>query len=456
MERINKQRVFNFYNKKNKWLGIIDYKTLFFFVAYLLIVFKILNIFNIQIIIKLYIYIIAVLPLVIFILFNLQEESIIEKLKIILIFFISRNIYVSSQNTTFTKNMYVKNVEKWRIEIWYKKWYNNPQLVGDLFMKFIQKNKLELGDTLVPDLFILNNMKSLNEIDIKVYIYVLYLLKKGADVDSDMVIKDLDLTDEEFKTSIEVLQAEGLLQKTTRGIVVVDLKESEINKSYIPKFDGKQKRYENVIDEKRKAAVEAICESFFGGYMSYNWSIDIGNLFNMYSFEEEVMIALFQYCKERNALNRKYVFAVAETWHNGGVKTFEELENFLENYDKFSKIKQKISKALSLGRSLSKYEEVYVKKWIEDYGYDFDIIEEGLKRSTATTNPSIKYIDAIISSWYKKGLKTVDEINESENPKETVEKKTTVKRISSEPRKKSYQSYSQREYDSSDDFYDEI
>lgn len=323
-------------------------------------------------------------------------------------------------------------------------------------MKFIQKNKLELGDTLVPDLFILNNMKSLNEVDLKVYIYILYLLKKGVEVDSEMIIKDLDLTQEEFKTSIEVLQAEEVLQKTTRGIIVVDLKEAEINKSYTPKFDNRQKRYENVIDEKRKAAVDAICESFFNGLMTFNWSTDIGNLFNMYGFAEEVMIALFQYCKERNALNRKYVFAVAETWHNGGVKTFEELESFLDNYDKFSKIKQKISKSLNLGRNLSKYEEVYVKKWIEEYNYDFSIIEEGLKRSTSTTNPTIKYIDAIITSWYKKGFTSVEEILESENPRSITEKKNEVKRISVEPKKKSYQSYSQREYDSSDDFYDDI
>lgn len=45
-------------------------------------------------------------------------------------------------------------------------------------MKFIQKNKLELGDTLVPDLFIINNIKSLSGTDIKVYLYILYLLKK--------------------------------------------------------------------------------------------------------------------------------------------------------------------------------------------------------------------------------------------------------------------------------------
>lgn len=323
-------------------------------------------------------------------------------------------------------------------------------------MKFIQKNKLELGDTLVPDLFILNNMKSLGKNELIVYLYLLYLLKNGVDVDSDMLIKDLDLTPEELKTSIEILTAEELLQRTTRGVVVLDLKEAEINKTYTPKFDNRQSRYENVIDEKRKAAVDAICESFFNGVMTFNWHTDIGNLFNMYGFSEEVMIALFQYCKERKALNRKYVFAVAETWHNGGVKTFEELESFLDNYDKLSKFKQKISKALGLGRNLSKYEEVYVKKWIEEYNYDFNIIEEGLKRSTSTTNPSIKYIDAIISSWYKKGFTTIEEILESENPK-SLEDKKEIKRISpTTTKKKSYQSYSQREYDSLDDFYDDI
>ena len=49
-------------------------------------------------------------------------------------------------------------------------------------MKFIMKNKLELDDTLVPDLFIVNNMKNLQGNDIKVYMYILYLLKKQQKV----------------------------------------------------------------------------------------------------------------------------------------------------------------------------------------------------------------------------------------------------------------------------------
>ena len=58
-------------------------------------------------------------------------------------------------------------------------------------MKFIMKNKLELDDTLVPDLFIVNNMKNLQGNDIKVYMYVLYLLKKGDEIDLDNFSKRL-------------------------------------------------------------------------------------------------------------------------------------------------------------------------------------------------------------------------------------------------------------------------
>ena len=80
--------------------------------------------------------------------------------------------------------------------------------------------------------------------------------------------------------------------------------------------------------------------------MSLGWYTDISAMFENYSFSEEVMIALFHYCQERKALNKKYVHAVAESWFNGGVKTFEQLEDFLENYDNIQKIKQKITKAL--------------------------------------------------------------------------------------------------------------
>lgn len=322
-------------------------------------------------------------------------------------------------------------------------------------MKFTQKNNLELGDTLVPDLFIMNNMKSLQGNEIKIYLCILYLLKTDVEIDSDTIIKELNISEVELKNGLEVLSAEGIVEKTTKGFVLLDLKEAEINKSYSPKYENKPKRQQQVIDERRKKCVDSISESFFNGVMTLSWYTDIGNLFNLYAFSEDVMIALFQYCKERNALNRKYLFAVAETWNNGGVKTFEDLEVFLESYEKYNKIKTKIAKSLGFGRNLTKFEEEYVKKWLEDFGYSYEMIEEGLKRSTATSNPSIKYIDAIISSWHSKGYKNVEDIDETDKPKDNVEKIST-KRVVAETKKKSFQNYSQREYDSTEDFYDDI
>lgn len=316
-------------------------------------------------------------------------------------------------------------------------------------MKFISKNKMELSDTNISDLFILNYMNALQGLDIRLYLYILFSLKNHMELDVSELAKRLQVTEAEISNSLDVLQAEELITKTSQGFIVVDLKEVEVNKSYIPKMEPKVNRVQSELERKRMAAASAINESFFQGIMSLGWYTDIGTLFKNYSFSEEVMIALFHYCRERKALNRKYVYAVAENWYRGGVKTFEQLEEFLESYDNIQKIKQKIQKALRLNRNFTKYEEQYIDTWIKDYKYEFNIIEEALKRTVAKSNPSLKYVDAILTNWHKKGYKTLDDIkNEEQNAVQTKE-------ISTKSKPK-YKNYEQREYEDIETFYDNI
>ena len=61
-------------------------------------------------------------------------------------------------------------------------------------MKFVTKSKLELSDVLLPDLFIVNNMNSLELVDLKVYIYILYLSKNGEEIETVSLAKKLNLT----------------------------------------------------------------------------------------------------------------------------------------------------------------------------------------------------------------------------------------------------------------------
>lgn len=325
-------------------------------------------------------------------------------------------------------------------------------------MKFVKKSKMELSDTLVPDLFILNHMVSLEAIDIKVYLYMIFLLKNQTEIDNATFAKKLCITENELSFSLDRLQTEELIVKTSQGYSIVDLKEVEINKSYIPKMEPKVNRVQTELERKRIAAAEAINESFFQGIMSLGWYTDIGTLFKNYSFSEEVMIALFHYCQERKALNKKYVYAVAENWYNGGVKTFEQLEVFLESYDVIQKIKQKIVKALRLNRNMTKYEEQYVNSWVKDLGYDFSMIEEALKRTVALANPNISYINGILNNWHKKGFKTVQDLKsaEAEIVAQKCEKviNTNSKVVVKENTNTKFKNYEQRKYSDLECFYD--
>lgn len=112
MIKLNKQRVYNFYNKKKKWLGLIDNKTLFIFIVYLLLVLKLISFFKVYFVIKIYIIAIFILPFLIFIVLNLQEESIIDKFKNIILFYIFRGYYLKTIQMSKNNIVYVKNVEK--------------------------------------------------------------------------------------------------------------------------------------------------------------------------------------------------------------------------------------------------------------------------------------------------------------------------------------------------------
>ena len=319
-------------------------------------------------------------------------------------------------------------------------------------MKFSKKDKLELSDTSVSDLFILNNMIPLEGIDVKLYLYILFLQKNNVEMDEVTLAKRLCVTEQEIRYSLERLETEELLLKTSDGYSVVDLKDVEINKSYVPKVETKKTRAQSEKERRRLAAANAISECFFKGMMNLGWYTDIGALFEKYAFSEDVMIALFNYCQERKSINRNYVFAVAETWYNGGVKTFEQLENFLEQFDKIQKIKKKITKALRLNRNLTKYEEQYIDKWINDYKYDFNMIEQALKLTVTKSNPSLNYVNGILKNWYEKGFKTVDDLQKENKEEETI--KSKIKKV--ENSKSTYQNYEQRSYDNLEEFYDNM
>lgn len=326
-------------------------------------------------------------------------------------------------------------------------------------MKFTEKINRNFMDVDLPGIFVTNNMTSLDETSLKLYIYIKFLSRNNIEFLAPDIAKKLGVKDFELDKAFDVLEAQELVIKSMDGYELLDIKEQEINKTHIPKLKPKQSQARTIIEKKRIAAATAINESFFQGIMALSWYVDISTLFEKYGFAEDVMIALFHECAERKALSKNYVFKVAETWYKGKVKTFEQLEEYQSKQDALMKIKGKIKSKLRLNRSFTEYEEAYIMDWTSKYGYGFEEIDYAIKKTLSKGNPSIGYINGILKNWNEKGHKDLASIIEEES---TVTKqkinsdKSNEKTKTNASKNLKHKNYEQRKDINWNEYYDNL
>lgn len=316
----------------------------------------------------------------------------------------------------------------------------------------LEQNDMSLifSQTNIPDVFFTEYLSQASGDFVKVYLYLFFLSKYNKDVKINDLSKKLELPLKTIQDAIKYWEDNGLLIRKNQGFVVVNLQELELNKVYKPKVSMSADDIKKISESKSRAtAIDTINNEFFQGVMSPSWYSDIDLWFKKYGFEEEVMIALFRYCFNKSALHRSYIATVAESWYKNKIKTFSDLDAYYEKQEKVKTISNAIRKKLRLSRNLSEYEEAYVFKWHITYGYDMNIIEIALKKTTSKFNPSFEYIDKILSDWHEKGLKSVDKIlvyieNQKNKP---VQKSENNKKNST---------FSQRNYTDLNNFYSNV
>lgn len=321
-------------------------------------------------------------------------------------------------------------------------------------MKF--KMKLEQTDmpllfsnTNIPDIFFTEYLSQSNGDYIKVYLFMVFLSKYNKDIKINDLSKKLSLSFNVIQEAVKYWEDLGVITKKNTGFIINNLQELELHKLYKPKVSLSSADIEkNSQNQSRARAIENINASFFQGMMSPSWYSDIDLWFKKYLFDEQVMIALFRYCFEKSALHRNYVQVVADAWFKNNIKTFNDLDDYFQRQEKLNKIKKQVAKKLGITRTLTQYEEAYIEKWIVDFGYELNVIEIALKRTTSKANPSFDYIDKLICNWKERGLKTADEVN-----KFLLEFKEKQKNIKELEKKTNYNNHSQRKYDNLDALY---
>ena len=284
---------------------------------------------------------------------------------------------------------------------------------------------------------------------IKVYLYVLFLSKYGKDIKINDLAKKLALPFQTIQDALKYWEDIELITKKGTGFIINNLQEIELHKLYKPKVSLSPEDIDrNEKNQYRASSIETINRSFFQGLMSPSWYADISLWYDKYGFDEQVMIALFNYCLKRSALHRNYVQVVADAWAKNNIKTFSDLEIYFQNQSTLQKIEKSIQKKLGITRPFTEYEKAYIEKWIVDYEYSLDVIEIALKRTTSKSSFSFDYFDTILTNWHNLNLKTSDDVQNY-----LVQYKTQQKNKKELEKKLKNNNFEQRSYDNFDNLY---
>lgn len=317
-------------------------------------------------------------------------------------------------------------------------------------MKLEQQDmNMLFSNTCLPDIFFTEYLTQVSGDGLKIYLFMTFLAKYNKEIKLNDLSKKLDIPLKAIQENIKKLEDDGLITKKNTGYIVNNIQEIELHKLYSPKVTSSPEELEKIATNKRRAqAIEDINNECFQGVMSPSWYSDIDLWFKKYSFDEEVMIALFRYCYNRSALHRNYIQTVAEAWHKNNIKTYNDLDIYYEKQEKLKTLEKTISKKLGISRNLSEYEENYIEKWNIDYGYNLDVIEIALKKTTSKANISFDYLDKMLTDWHDRNFKTANEVQSF-----LIQMKEKNKNIKTLEKNTGYSNYDQRSYNDLNNFY---
>ena len=123
----------------------------------------------------------------------------------------------------------------------------------------------------------------------------------------------------------------------------------------------------------------------------------------------EVILVLLEYCVSINKRSMNYIEQVAISWHDRGIKTLEQADNFLKAQADRSDALITIKKVFGINsRDFTNIEKNYINTWLCDYGMTEEMVALAYEYSILRINKlSFPYIDKIIEQWFKKGIHTI-------------------------------------------------
>lgn len=288
---------------------------------------------------------------------------------------------------------------------------------------------MDLGDTPIENIFINEYMPMANGTYVKVYLIgfkYAHDRDEKVEVTNKTIAKHLNIPLEDVLGAWDFWEEKGIIEKIDKEdinykVKFLNLKQLYIrnNLSILTKEEKVKKSYRYNAQDLIEANQMPIINKMFNNIDNImrrqtvpTEKLQVLAWIHDYNMNPDVIEKAFYYGIERKKIkNIKYVEGIIRNWYDKGVTNMEALlEHFKSNDERFYQY-QRIMKSIGLiNKNITEGDMKIIDKWLDEYNYSMELILRGCDISSKTSNPTVSYIDGAISDWYKKGIKTIEDI----------------------------------------------
>ncbi len=141
----------------------------------------------------------------------------------------------------------------------------------------------------------------------------------------------------------------------------------------------------------------------------------------------EVIEEAFRYSVEQKGIKSiRYVNAIINNWYDNGINTLERLEEHLDvTSNKYNSYNQ-IMKTLGRTGSPTRIEKQFMDRWLDEYAMPMDVVLKACDAAVIQiSNPSLNYVNGIITKWKKAGLKNLTDVKDEEKEPRPQRRRST-------------------------------
>jgi len=260
------------------------------------------------------------------------------------------------------------------------------------------RSKSKYGLVNVEYAFIDHYMSKARGDYVKIYLAGLSAEAKGEDISDELIAEALEMDKSTVANAWKYWESQGLIaieNDSIRYLSCADVLYSDT--ATVPKKVQLSNNTNKGIIEIEKILGRPLNNTETDSY--YEWLSE-------YDLTEEAVLCIVDDAVKRDKKNFKYFEGMCVNMSSEGVHSLEDAKLYFESRDEQNKTYKTILDYLGIHRQPSVPEKALINRWTNEYNFNIDKILEACDLTVSSNNPSIKYVDTILTNWFN-GVETV-------------------------------------------------